>query len=97
VPFPKKERIKTEFTSLMEDKCEEYDQICTDGLLKDGKVGFAIVTNKQIIKKRRIGISNLQCRTASDHNGNRKYTRTNKPTIIATDSLSSLLAVLAAS
>jgi hypothetical protein len=36
----------------MEDKCEEYDQICTDGLLKDGKVGFAIVKNNQIIKKK---------------------------------------------
>jgi hypothetical protein len=54
-PIPKgasKERIKTEFTSLMADKYEEYDQIYTDGSLKDDKVGFAIVTNNQIIKKR---------------------------------------------
>jgi hypothetical protein len=47
-----KERIKAEFTSLMADKYEDSDQIYTDGSLKDDKVGFAIVTNNQIIKKR---------------------------------------------
>jgi hypothetical protein len=48
-----KERIKAEFTSLVADKYEEYDQIFTDGSLKDDKVGFVIiVTNDQIIKKR---------------------------------------------
>jgi hypothetical protein len=46
-----KERVKAEFTSLMADKYEEYDQIYTDGSLKDDKVGFAIVTNNQIMKK----------------------------------------------
>jgi hypothetical protein len=46
-----KQRIKAEFTSLMVDKYEEYDQIYTDGSLKDDKVEFAIVTNNQIIKK----------------------------------------------
>jgi hypothetical protein len=40
-----KERIKAEFTSFMADKYEEYDQIYTDGSLKNDKVGFAIVTN----------------------------------------------------
>jgi hypothetical protein len=45
------ERIKTEFTSLMADKYEEYVQIHTDGSLKDDKVRFGIVTNNQINKK----------------------------------------------
>jgi hypothetical protein len=40
-----KERIKAQFTSLMADKYEEFDQIYTDGLLMNDKVGFAIVTN----------------------------------------------------
>jgi hypothetical protein len=44
------ERIKAESTSLMVYEHEEYDQIHTDGSLKDNKVGFAIVTNNQIIK-----------------------------------------------
>jgi hypothetical protein len=48
----RKERIKGEFTSLMSDKYEEYDQIYTNGFLKDDKLGFAIVTNNQTIKKR---------------------------------------------
>jgi hypothetical protein len=39
-----KERIKAEFTSLMADKYEEYDQIYMDGSLKDDKVGFGIFT-----------------------------------------------------
>jgi hypothetical protein len=47
-----KERIKAEFTSLMTDIYEEYDQIYMDGLLKDDMVRFAIVINNQIIKKR---------------------------------------------
>jgi hypothetical protein len=49
-----KERIMAEFTftSLMADKYEDYDQIYTDGSLKDDKIGFGIVTNNQIIKKR---------------------------------------------
>jgi hypothetical protein len=47
------ERIKAEFTSLMADKYEEYGKIYTDGSLKDDKVGFAIVTNNQIIKKKK--------------------------------------------
>jgi hypothetical protein len=73
-----KERIKTDFTFLMADKYEEYDQIYTDGSLKDGKVRFDIVTNKPIIKKKdEIPIFNIQCRTASDHNGYGKY-NTNK-------------------
>jgi hypothetical protein len=36
----RKERIKADITLLMADKYEEYDQIYTDGLLKDDKVGF---------------------------------------------------------
>jgi hypothetical protein len=40
-----KERIKAEFTSLMAEKYEEYNQIYTDGSLKVDKVGFDIVTN----------------------------------------------------
>jgi hypothetical protein len=36
----------------MADKYEEYDQIYTDGSLKDDKVGFAIETKNQIVKKR---------------------------------------------
>jgi hypothetical protein len=47
-----KEKIKAEFTSLMANKYEKYDKIYTDGSLNDEKVGFAIVTNNQIIKKR---------------------------------------------
>jgi hypothetical protein len=47
-----KERIKAWFTSLMADKYEEYDQVCTDGSPKDDKIGFVIVTNNQIIKKK---------------------------------------------
>jgi hypothetical protein len=47
-----KEKNKAQFTSLMADKYEEYDQIYTDGSLKDDKVRFTIVTNNQIIKKR---------------------------------------------
>jgi hypothetical protein len=70
-----KERIKAEFQSFMADKYEEYDQICSDGSLKDDKVGLGIVTNNQIIKKR----INLQCRTANDHNGNGKF-NTNEQT-----------------
>jgi hypothetical protein len=35
----------------MADKYEEYDQIYTDGTLKGDKVGFAIITNNQTIKK----------------------------------------------
>jgi hypothetical protein len=41
-----KKRIKAEFTSLMADKYEEYDQIYTDGSLKDGKTGFAKLLKK---------------------------------------------------
>jgi hypothetical protein len=70
-----KERIKAEFTSLMADKYEEYDKIYTEGSLKDDKVGFG--TNNQ--KKDEIPILNIQCRTASDHNGNEKY-NTNEQT-----------------
>jgi hypothetical protein len=44
-----------------------YDQNYTEISLKDDKVGFAIVTNNKIIKKR---MSAEQCRTASDQNGN---------------------------
>jgi hypothetical protein len=52
----------TMFTSLITDIYEEYDQIYTDGLLKDDMVGFAIVTNNQIIKKKDvISILNIQC------------------------------------
>jgi hypothetical protein len=70
-----KERIKAEFKSLMADKYEEYDQICSDGSLKDDKVGLGIVTNNQIIKKR----IKIQCRRANDHNGNGKF-NTNEQT-----------------
>jgi hypothetical protein len=49
------------------DKYEEYDQIYTDVSLKDEKVNDEI------------SILNIQCRTASDHNGNEKY-NTNKQT-----------------
>jgi hypothetical protein len=55
-----KERMKAEFTSLMADKYEEFDQIYAD-------------------KKDEIPILNIQCRTASDHNGNEKYNK-NKQT-----------------
>jgi hypothetical protein len=48
-----KEKIKAEFICLMVDKYEECDQINTDGSLKDDKIGFAIVTNNQIIKKKK--------------------------------------------
>jgi hypothetical protein len=55
------------FTSFIADKYEEYDQIYTDVSLKDEKVNDEI------------SILNIQCRTASDHNGNEKY-NTNKQT-----------------
>jgi hypothetical protein len=47
-----RERIQTEFTSLMADKYGKHDRIYTDGSLMDDKVGFAaIVTNNRTIKK----------------------------------------------
>jgi hypothetical protein len=76
-----KERIKA-------DKYEEYDQIYTDGSLKDEKVGLGIVTNNQIIKKGSIYSAEQQAIITAIEN----TTRTNKPMIIVTDSLSSLLA-----
>jgi hypothetical protein len=81
-----KERIKAEFTSLTNTK----------NLIKFtrmDKVGFAIVTNNQIIKKRMRFQSSIY--SAEQHaiiTAMESTTRTNKPTIIATDSLSSLLA-----
>jgi hypothetical protein len=64
----------------MADKYKEYDQIYTDGSLKDDKVGFFIVTNNQIIKKRmksQSSIYSAEQQAPSDHNGNVKY-NTNK-------------------
>jgi hypothetical protein len=88
-----KERIKTDFTSLMADKYEEYDQIYTDGSLKDGKVRFDIVTNKQIIKKRmRFQSSIYSAEQQAIIMAMESTTQTNKPKITATDFLSSLLA-----
>jgi hypothetical protein len=87
------ERIKAEFTSLMADKYEEYVQIYTDGSLKDDKVGFAIVTNNQIIKKRRRSQSSIySAEQQAIITAMENTIRTKKPTIIATDSLSALLA-----
>jgi hypothetical protein len=88
-----KERIKAEFTSPMADMYEEYDQIYPDGSLKDGHVGFAIVTNYQIIKKRMKTQSSIySVEQQAIITAMESTTRTSKPTIIATDSLSSLLA-----
>jgi hypothetical protein len=53
VPFTKEQEgknQKAEFTYLMEDTNEEYDQIYTDRSLKDDKVGFTIVPNIQSTK-----------------------------------------------
>jgi hypothetical protein len=87
------ERINAEFTSLMADKYEEYGQIYTDGSLKDDKVGFAIVTNNQIIKKRMRSQSSIySAEQQAIITAMESTTRTNKPTIIAMDFLSSLLA-----
>jgi hypothetical protein len=72
---------------------DKYDQIYTDGSLKDDKVGFAIVANNQTIKKRMRPQSSIYI--AEQHaiiTVIENTTRTNKPTIIATNSLSSLLA-----
>jgi hypothetical protein len=78
-----KERIKAEFTSVMADKYEEYDQIYTDGSLKDDKVGFAIVTNNQIIKKRMTFQSSVhsaeqqrQWKVQNEQTNRRSYPRT---------------------
>jgi hypothetical protein len=88
-----KERIKTDFTSLMGDKYEEYDQIYTDGSLMDDKVGFAFVTNNQIIKKSMRSQSSIySAEQQAIIMAMESTTQTNKPKIIATDSLSSLLA-----
>jgi ribonuclease HI len=91
-----KERIKAEFTSLLADKYEEYYQIYTDGLLKDDKVRFAIVTINQIIKKRMRSQTSIHRLYSAEQQTiitpMKSTTRTNKPTILATDSLSSLLA-----
>jgi hypothetical protein len=77
----------------MADKYEEYDQIYTDGSLKDDKVGFAIVTNNQIIKKTiRPQFSIYSAEQQAIITAMEDRTRTNNPTIIALDSLSSLLA-----
>jgi hypothetical protein len=88
-----KKRIKAVFTSLMAGKYEEYDQIYTDGSLKDDKVGFAIVTNNQIIKKRMRSQSSIySAEQQAIITAMKSTTPTNKPTITAMDSLSSLLA-----
>jgi ribonuclease HI len=90
--------FKTEFTSLRVHnlyKYEEYDQIYTNESLKDDKVGFAIVKNNQIIKKRMRSQSSIySAEQQAIITAMESTTRTNKPTIIATamDSLSSLLA-----
>jgi hypothetical protein len=68
----------------------EYTRMDRDG---DGKLGFAIVTNNRIIKKRMGPQSSIYSAdpqaiiTAMENT-----TQTNKPTITATDSLSTLLA-----
>jgi hypothetical protein len=72
-----KERIKAEFTSLMVDKYEEYDQIYTDGSLKDENSLSLQIT--KLSKKDKTPILNIHSRTACDHNGNRKY-NTNEQT-----------------
>jgi ribonuclease HI len=76
----------------MANKYEEYDQIYTDESLKDDKVGIAIVTNIQIIKKwMRSQSSIYSAEQQAIITAMESTTRTNKPTIVATDSLSSLL------
>jgi hypothetical protein len=87
------ETIEAEFTSLIVDKYEEYDQIYTNGTLKDDNVGFRIVTNNQIIKKRMRSQSSIySAEQQAIITAIENTTQTNKLTIIATDSLSSLLA-----
>jgi hypothetical protein len=82
-----KERIKAEFTSLIADKYEEFDQIYMDGLLKEHKVGFAIVTNNQIIRKRMRSQSSIySAEQQAITMVMESTTRTNKATFIATDS-----------
>jgi ribonuclease HI len=72
---------------------KEYDQIYTDGSLKDDKDGFAIVTNKQIIKKNLIFQSSIySAEQQAIIAPMESTTRPNNPKFIATDSLSSLLA-----
>jgi ribonuclease HI len=62
------------------------------GSLKYDNVGFAIVTNNQIIKKRMRSQSSIySAEQQAIIMAMESTTRTNKPTIIATDSLSSLL------
>jgi hypothetical protein len=79
-----KERIKAWFTSLMADKYEEYDQVCTDGSPKDDKIGFVIVTNNQIIKKRLRSQSSIySAKQQAIITAMESTTRTNKLTIIA--------------
>jgi ribonuclease HI len=76
------------------DKYEEHDKIYTDGSLKANKVGFAIVRNNQIIKKRMIPqFSIYSAEQQAIITAMENTTWTNKPTIIVTDSLSTLLAV----
>jgi hypothetical protein len=61
-------------------KYEEHDRIYTDGSPMDGKLGFAIVTNNRIIKKKNeTPILHIQRRTTSNHNGNGKH-NTNEQT-----------------
>jgi hypothetical protein len=75
-------------------KYEEHDQIYTDGSLKDDKVGFGIATNKQIIKKRMRSQSSIySAEQQAIITAMENTTQTNKPTIMATGFLSSLLAV----
>jgi ribonuclease HI len=77
----------------MADKYVDYDQIYTDGSLKNDKVGFEIVTDNQIIKKRmRPQCSIYSAEQQAIITAMENTTRTHKPTAIATDSLSSLLA-----
>jgi hypothetical protein len=63
----------------MADIYEEYDQINTDGSLKDDKVGSELSQITILSKKDEIPILNLQCKKASNCNGNGKY-NTNKQT-----------------
>jgi hypothetical protein len=77
----------------MAEKYEEYDQIYTDGSLKDDKVGFAIITNNKIIKKKMRSHSSIySVEQQAIITAIESTTQTDKPTIIAMDSLSSLLA-----
>jgi ribonuclease HI len=77
----------------MADKNESIHEEYTDGSLKDDKVGFVIFTNNQIIKIRTRSQSSIySAKQQAIIKAMESTTRTNEPTIIALDSLNSLLA-----